>query len=151
MLPEEDIALLASRLDAIPEADTLVHFDLHTSNIMMRGDEPIIIDMGDVSRGHYLFDLGVIAMIFGYEESGSSEFVTKIPNAVGYRLYQRFIEAYFANRLAAERAFFERNRAFLASLRLINAISFLPFAREELVGKVRDQFLPLIRQESTAH
>jgi uncharacterized protein (TIGR02172 family) len=148
---DEDVAMLASRLDAIPDADTLVHFDLHTSNIMMRGDEPIIIDMGDVSRGHYLFDLGVIAMIFGYEESGSSEFVTKIPNDVGYRLYERFIDAYFAGRPASERDFFERNRAFLASLRLVNAISFLPFAREELVGKVRDQFLPLIRQESQAN
>jgi len=39
----------------------------------------------------------------------------------------------------------------LSSLRLINAISFLPYAREELVGKVRDQFLPLIRQESQVH
>jgi uncharacterized protein (TIGR02172 family) len=151
LFADEDIALLANRLEAIPDAETLVHFDLHTSNIMMRGDEPVIIDMGDVSRGHYLFDLGVISMIFGYEESGSSEFVTKIPNDVGYRLYERFIDAYFAGRPDSERTFFERNRAFLSSLRLVNAISFLPFAREELVGKVRDQFLPLIRQESLAN
>jgi uncharacterized protein (TIGR02172 family) len=151
LFPEEDIALLASRLELIPASDTLVHFDLHTSNIMMRGDEPIVIDMGDVSRGHYLFDLGVLAMIFGYEASGSSEFVTKVPNAVGRQLFEHFLDAYFADTPAEERAFFERNQAFLSSLRLINAISFLPYAREELVGKVRDQFLPLIRQESQVH
>jgi len=148
MFPEEDVAMLAARLETIPDGDNLVHFDLHTSNIMIRDGEPVIIDMGDLSRGHYLFDVGLIAMIFGYEEIGNCEFVTKIPNATGRRLYEHFIDAYFARRPAEELAFFRRNEAFLASLRLINAISFLPRARDELVAKIRDALLPRIRIEA---
>ena len=113
-LPQEDVSLLEARLGMIRDADTLVHFDLHTSNIMIRDGEPVIIDMGDVSRGHYLFDLGLIALIYGFESSGSSEFVTKIPGALGRRLYDAFLDAYFARRSPQEREFFARNEAFLA-------------------------------------
>jgi uncharacterized protein (TIGR02172 family) len=145
---DADVGLLAALLEAIPDADNLVHFDLHTSNIMLREGEPVIIDMGDVSRGHYLFDVGLVSMIYGYEASDSCEFVTKIPNALGRRLYEHFIDAYFARRSSEERAFFEQNEAFLASLRLINAIAFLPLAKDELVKKIGEVFLPLIRQQA---
>jgi uncharacterized protein (TIGR02172 family) len=150
LLSPEDVALLESRLARIPEADSLVHFDLHTSNIMIRDGEPVIIDMGDVSRGHYLFDLGLIALIYGFESSGSSEFVTKIPGDLGRRLYDAFLDAYFAKRAPAERAFFAKNEAFLASLRLINAMAFLPDARADLLVKVRDYFMPRIRAEAAS-
>ncbi|MEI8299969.1 MAG: anti-sigma factor antagonist [Pseudomonadota bacterium] len=147
LFADEDIAHLAARLETIPDADTLVHFDLHTSNIMIRAGEAVIIDMGDLSRGHYFFDIGVIAMIYGYEESGSCEFATRIPNSTGRALYEKFIAAYFADRPVAEFEFFRRNEAFLASLRLIHAVTFLPLAKDILVAKIRDVFLPLIRAE----
>ncbi len=147
---DEDVAMLGARLEAIPDADNLVHFDLHTSNIMIRNDEAVIIDMGDLSRGHYLFDIGLLAMVYGYEESGSCEFVTKVPNDIGRRLYEHFIAAYFAARPSEDFEFFRRNEAFLASLRLINAIAFLPLAKDNLVAKIRDLFLPLIRAETAA-
>ena len=148
MLPDDDVDLLAARLETIPDGDSLVHYDLHTSNIMIRNGEPMIIDLGDLSRGHYLFDVGLIAMIFGYEEHGNCEFVTKIPNATGRRLYDHFLEAYFAGRSAEERAFFDRNQAFLASLRLVSSISILPPSRDVLITKIRDDMLPKIRAEA---
>ncbi len=148
IFPDDDVELLAARLEMIPDGDNLVHYDLHTSNIMIRDGEPMIIDLGDLSRGHYFFDVGLIAMIFGYEEHGNCEFVTKIPNATGRRLYEHFLDAYFAGRPAEDRAFFDRNQAFLASLRLISSISILPPSRDVLVAKVRDDMLPKIRAEA---
>jgi uncharacterized protein (TIGR02172 family) len=148
LLPDDDVDLLAARLETIPDGDSLVHYDLHTSNIMIRNGEPMIIDMGDLSRGHYFFDVGLLAMIFGYEEHGNCEFVTKIPNDTGRRLYEHFIDSYFADRSAEDRAFFDRNQAFLASLRLISSISILPPSRDILVEKVRDHMLPKIRAEA---
>ena len=147
-LPDDDVDLLAARLETIPDGDSLVHYDLHTSNIMIRKGEPMIIDMGDVSRGHYVFDVGLLAMIYGYEEHGNCEFVTKVPNAIGRRLYDHFLDAYFAGRSADERAFFDRNQAFLASLRLVSSISILPPSRDILIAKVRDDMLPKIRAET---
>lgn len=147
MLSDVDIAHLLTRLERIPDAETLVHFDLHTSNIMIRDGEPLIIDMGDVSRGHPLFDVGLLAMIYAYPEGGNCEFVTGMPNDLGRRLYEGFLDAYFEDRPPAEREFFLRNEAFLASLRLIAAIPVLPMARDSLLEKIRDFLMPKIRNE----
>lgn len=144
-LPPEDIDLLLARLETIPDADNCVHFDLHTSNIMIRDGEPVIIDMGDVSRGHYLFDIGLLYTIYGLPELGISELATKIPNADGVRLLDACLARYFADKPATERAFAEANRAFLASLRLIYTITFLPKLREQLSAAVRDVLLPRMR------
>jgi hypothetical protein len=104
----------------------------------------MIIDMGDLP-GHYFFDVGLLAMIFGYEEHGNCEFVTKIPNDTGRRLYEHFIDAYFADRPAEDRAFFDRNQAFLASLRLISSIfDIAPWRRDRSKGSQTTCF-PKIR------
>jgi uncharacterized protein (TIGR02172 family) len=147
-LDDADVEHLLARLDGIPDADNLVHYDLHTSNIMIRDGEPVIIDMGDVSRGHPLFDVGAIATVYAYPETGNCEFVTRVPNDTGRRLYDSFLNAYFVDRPAGEREVLERNEAFLASLRLISAMAFLPAARNALLEKVRDFLLPRIRRES---
>jgi uncharacterized protein (TIGR02172 family) len=141
-LSDGEIEFLLERLESIPDADSTVHFDLHTSNIMIRQGEPVIIDMGDVSRGHYLFDVGVICTIYGYPELGISELATKIPNEEGARLCDHFLDHYFADKPATERAFFERNRPFLASLRLIYTITFLPAMRDQLASIIKDVLLP---------
>ncbi len=149
-LSDDEVWCLLQRLESVPQADTLVHFDLHTSNIMIRDGEPVIIDMGDVSRGCPLFDVGVIALIFGYPETGGSEFVTRVPNQTGRILYESFIETYFVGRPVWEREFFERNADFLACLRLIAAVAFLPFKRDELMPKIR-QFLAMQQIKDRAY
>lgn len=141
-----DIDLLLEELAAIPDADTCVHFDLHTSNIMIRDGEPVIIDMGDLSRGHYLFDLGLATMIYGLPESGICEMATKIPTDVGVQLWERFLAHYFEGLPAAERALFLRHRDFLASLRAIYTNVFLPRLRPMMVPLVRDVLMPRIRE-----
>ncbi|MGE0715159.1 MAG: anti-sigma factor antagonist [Alphaproteobacteria bacterium] len=140
-LSPDEIAFLRRKLEAIPDAANCVHFDLHTSNVMMRGDEPVIIDMGDFSRGHYLFDIGLMCTIYG-PELAISEMVTKIPNEAGAQLLETFLDSYFADRPRDERAFFERNRHFLASLRLIYTITFFPRLRDQLAHNVKNVLLP---------
>jgi uncharacterized protein (TIGR02172 family) len=97
-LSAPQIDILLGKLDSIPDADTCVHFDLHTSNIMMREGEPVLIDMGDMSIGSYLFDVGLLCCIYGLPELGSSEVVTKVPNDTGAKLWQGFIKYYFADK-----------------------------------------------------
>lgn len=55
LLTPEDIALLMRNLEFMPDSETCVHFDLHSSNIMIQNGEPIIIDIGDFSIGRYFF------------------------------------------------------------------------------------------------
>ncbi|MBS7792675.1 anti-sigma factor antagonist [Roseococcus sp. SDR] len=143
-LSPHEIALLHSKLAAIPDAETFVHFDLHSSNIMIRDGEPVIIDMGDLSRGHALFDIGLLAMIYGLPELGLCELATKIPEAVGLALWENFLSCYFADRPPEERALFEANKHFLASMRLIYTITFLPALRDRCASLIKDVLMPRI-------
>lgn len=149
-LPAEDIELLLHRLDRIPDTDECVHLDLHTSNIMVRDDAPMIIDMGEFSIGNYLFDLGQWCTIYGYPELNTCEIVTKIPSDKGKVFLDKLLDAYFAERTPEERAEFEWNRCFLATIRTIGAAANVPDLREFLVKMIREFYIPRIRAEGAA-
>ena len=53
----EEIALLHSIIDDIPEADTVTHNDLHPGNIMIQDGELVLIDMPEVTMGPPICDL----------------------------------------------------------------------------------------------
>ena len=52
----EEMEKLYALLESIPERDTLIHGDYHPNNIMVSNDELILIDLGDFSIGHPIFD-----------------------------------------------------------------------------------------------
>ena len=143
-----EIALLLARLEVIPDADTCVHFDLHSSNIMEQDGELVIIDMGDFSIGSNYFDIGLLYLIYGLPELGICALATKIDTAQGVQFWNSFAAHYFAGRPAEERAFFDANRYFLASLRIVCAISYLPFMRDQFCRQVRE-LLPKIALEAS--
>jgi len=146
-LPEADIAFLLRKLEDIPDAGTCVHFDIHSSNIMIRDGEPVIIDMGDLSTGSFLFDIGLLLTIYGIPELGISELATKIPNEKGVELWEAFREAYFVDLDAATIAYIDANIAFLASLRVIYSITFLPALRDSLCAMMTDILLPRMSRD----
>ncbi|MBR1842451.1 MAG: anti-sigma factor antagonist [Oscillospiraceae bacterium] len=53
----EEISLLHSIIDDIPEADTVTHNDLHPGNIMIQNGELVLIDMPEVTMGPAICDL----------------------------------------------------------------------------------------------
>lgn len=141
-LSEAEITFLLRKLEEIPDAGTCVHFDIHSSNIMIRDGEPVIIDMGDLSTGSFLFDIGLLLTIYGIPELGISELATKIPNEKGVELWEAFRAAYFTDLDAAAIAYIDANIAFLASLRVIYSITFLPALRDSLCSMMTDILLP---------
>ena len=56
----EEIWALNDIIDAMPECDTILHNDLHPGNIMLQGDELLLIDMAEVTVGPKAFDLAAI-------------------------------------------------------------------------------------------
>ena len=48
---------LYGMVQAIPDTDHMVHGDFHTKNIVLAGDEVLVIDMDTLSTGHPIFDL----------------------------------------------------------------------------------------------
>jgi uncharacterized protein (TIGR02172 family) len=150
LLKPEESEFLTEKLESLPDSDTCVHFDLHSSNIMMQNGELVIIDMGDFSTGSYLFDLGLIYMIYGVPELGLSMLATKIPTEQGLEFWKHFEQHYFADRSPEERAFFDENKYFLASLRLIYAVTFLTHLRGDLERWIRDILLPKMMNKALA-
>ena len=53
----EEIELLHSLIDEIPDADTVTHNDLHPGNIMIQDEKLILIDMPEVTMGPPICDL----------------------------------------------------------------------------------------------
>lgn len=52
----EEIDILIQLVDNVPDRNTLIHGDYHAHNIMIQDDELTLIDMGDLSYGHPIFD-----------------------------------------------------------------------------------------------
>ncbi len=56
-LPEGCGDKLERMAEAIPESDHMIHGDYHTKNIVLAGDEVLLIDMDTLSVGHPIFEL----------------------------------------------------------------------------------------------
>lgn len=72
VLPADLGDKLVQMIEAIPERDTLIHGDCHTKNIVMAGDEVMLIDMDTLSVGHPVFEfMRMYNSYIGYSEYDS--------------------------------------------------------------------------------
>ena len=70
LLPEEAGAKLDSLLKEIPYNDHMIHGDYHTKNLVLQGDEVLLIDMDTLAVGHPIFDLASMYNAFkGFTET----------------------------------------------------------------------------------
>ena len=63
-LPGDYGEKLLKLIDGIPERNTMIHGDFHTKNIVLAGDEVMLIDMDTLSVGHPIFELAQIYTSF---------------------------------------------------------------------------------------
>lgn len=96
---EENYYLKAKALmKSIPERKTFVHGDCHFKNIMVQGDDLLLIDMDTLSVGHPIFELAAIYApycAFNEDDPGNSEKFFGISDEEGRKLYNETINLYF--------------------------------------------------------
>lgn len=90
----EAVDLMKTIADAIPDARRLLHCDLQTKNAMMQGDEPMLIDMGEIGFGHPIIDLGnthsaMMKLVGDYEQ------LIGLPEELSHQTWRRMIDYYF--------------------------------------------------------
>ena len=69
-LPEGLGEKLVSMTEAVPDDDHMIHGDYHTKNIVLAGEEVLVIDMDTLSVGHPIFDfLRMYNAYVGYSEN----------------------------------------------------------------------------------
>ena len=97
LLPESLGEKLVAMTEAIPESDQMIHGDYHTKNIVLAGDEVLVIDMDTLSVGHPIFDLmRMYSAYIGYSEN-DPEMILKFQGydqATARRFWHESLAAY---------------------------------------------------------
>jgi uncharacterized protein (TIGR02172 family) len=66
VLEESEAEEIRTFLQAIPERKQFLHGDFNSKNIMIQGDEFLLIDIGDAAFGHPVFDLAGLLLAYIY-------------------------------------------------------------------------------------
>ncbi len=142
-LDDAQRAPLLARVEEIPDPGTCVHGDLHTSNILMQGESPLLIDMGDFSIGHPMFDVAQVFNIFhSSRETGISERAVGMPPEMAFRVWELFEEYYFGAHDQADRRKVREEAAFFGSLRMF--MFYDAFGKDQGMKKwIMERFMPL--------
>lgn len=93
----EEMQLLDSLIDEMPDGESLIHGDLHPGNIMIQDGELVLIDMPEVTMGAKIWDIAGIYrdMIIAPENSaGVIEISVGMPSDMIIDVGHRFFQAY---------------------------------------------------------
>ncbi len=97
ILPQESGDKLQRLAEEIPESDRMVHGDYHTKNIVLAGDEVLVIDMDTLSVGCPIFDLMQMYNSYvGYSELDPAAVLAfqGYPAEIARRFWQASLSAY---------------------------------------------------------
>ena len=87
-------------IKSVPERNTFVHGDCHFKNIMVQGEEFLLIDMDTLSVGHPIFELANLRCPYvAFEEDcpGNNEQFFGLSAEYCKKLYDDIIRLYFGN------------------------------------------------------
>ena len=91
-------ARLRKRLEAMPEDLHLIHGDFHMKNVMLCGEEPMLIDMDTLSVGDPVFDFaGLIVAydLFNEDEPENSIRYLDMPAERSRPIWRQLLKCYF--------------------------------------------------------
>jgi uncharacterized protein (TIGR02172 family) len=133
-------AAIKDRLLRAEKQNTLIHWDLHPGNIMMQGDRPCLIDMGDMAIGTPYFDLGQIKQVLHYYAGmGLCQKIIGLDDAIALRVWMRFVASYFGNPALDELAAIEENINFFRAIK--NVFLYLSGSGGEAMRSRRKDFI----------
>lgn len=151
-LDHADAELMRSVLAAIPEQNTLVHADFHEGNVMLQGDELILIDLDDISTGNPLFDLAAHYaghVLAAKSAPESMRYSMGMEVETGLAMYRYTVQTYLGSDSAKQLAAYEQS---MPLLMLFFMLIYLGKGKDsknltpERVQGVITQVLPQFRQ-----
>ena len=132
-LNEEEIRYYDSLIDVIPKRDTFIHGDYHEKNIMVRDGELEMIDMGDISQGHPLIELGCLYS----SHSALAERVIGMSTEKAMAVWEKFLFYYFGNLNPEVRTTLDRVLTWISALRRLPFLCMSPYSTQELIDSVK--------------
>ena len=121
-LPEEAYEKAYSLITAVPEDDHMIHGDYHTKNVVLQGDEVLLIDMDTLAVGHPIFELASMYNAFrGFSEYDHSvmERFHGISYETGIRFWESVLKTYLGTQDDQEAKAVEDKARIVGYIRLI--------------------------------
>ena len=97
ILDEKHYLKAKKLIEGIPQCKTFVHGDCHFKNIMVQGDDFLLIDMDTLSKGNPIFELaGIRAPYVAFEEDdpGNSERFLGVKAELSRSIYEDVLSRY---------------------------------------------------------
>ena len=135
LLPEALHARLSDLFEAMPENLHVVHGDIQMKNVMLSGDEPILIDMDTLSVGDPVFDLMSLYLAyvqFPMDDPGNCDIFFGFTDEVGMSIWDGLMRYYFEDLDEAARREAEDRIIVVALVRFLFLITVLKIGRPEL-------------------
>ncbi len=132
----EELDKLRALVDSVPDRNTLIHGDYHPNNIMYQNGELILIDMGDMSIGHPIFDFLATAATQVNLVKLSPEYAeghTKMPAEMITKTWRRLFDSYFSEYSQEERDRIEEQVNYFSKLKVALAPVFGRGASKEII------------------
>ena len=150
-----DAALMRQVASAIPERNTLIHADFHEGNVMVQGEELILIDLDDICIGNPLYDYIGHYMSHVLAAKSAPEVVRLsmgMSVETAYEMYKRTLLAYMDTEDEARLAAHEQNMQLLSMFFMLVFLAKSKDSRNltpERIQGTLAQVLPLFRQSAS--
>ena len=135
LLPAELYDRLLGLFRGMPENLHTIHGDIHMKNIMLDGDEPLLIDMEALAVGDPVFDLQglyVTYQLFGEDDPSNSESFLGISQELAGYICEKTMEYYFEGQDASVLREAECKTRLVAYVRFLWLMVEYESAEEEL-------------------
>ena len=135
VLPEKLQKRLRSLLQAMPENLHAVHGDIQMKNVMLSGDEPMLIDMDTLSVGDPVFDLMGLYLSyvqFGEDDPADTETFLRLSAERCQFIWRETLRSYLDSFDEAANEAAEKKIIVVASIRFLYLIAVLGIGKPEL-------------------
>lgn len=135
VLPEKLQKRLRSLLQAMPENLHAVHGDIQMKNVMLSGDEPMLIDMDTLSVGDPVFDLMGLYLSyvqFGEDDPADTETFLGLSAERCQFIWRETLRSYLDSFDEAANEAAEKKIIVVASIRFLYLIAVLGIGKPEL-------------------
>ena len=140
---------LRALFEAMGENLHVVHGDIQMKNVMLSGDEPMLIDMDTLSVGDPVFDLMDLYLaypLFNEDEPDNSQKFLGIPLEMCDFVYEKTLACYFGDRDAEEIREAQRKIRIVAYVRFLFLVAVLGIGLPELKQVRIDHALEHLRE-----
>lgn len=129
----DDLKIVRQFLEAVPNCKNFSHGDLNLTNILLQDGQMIMIDMGEISSGHPVFDLSWLYFMYVIRKRSAQRHGVKNPmgpKIMPDAMWKIFLQTYFNT--TDEKAIEHYERAILpySFIQVLNATLTRPVPKE---------------------